>query len=962
MRHGALLPSLIISFILSSGILAQPEDPPDPTPASERLQGYTQRQQMRITSMTASVPFRNIGPTVFSGRVTDIDVNPADPTHFYVAYASGGLWSTSNNGNSFDPIFDREAVMTIGDVAVDWDHDIIWVGTGENNSSRSSYAGVGIFKSVDGGETWQHLGLPESHHIGRIVLHPDDPNTVWVAVLGHLYSPNEERGVYKTTDGGTSWERILYVSDHCGAVDLHLDPDNPQRLYAATWERSRRAWNFVEAGPGSAIYMSENGGETWTLMTSEGSGFPTGDGVGRIGMDVASTPAGIVVYAVLDNYFRREADPEKPDVLTRQEVRLMKSDAFLHLEHDMIREFLTSHNFPEEYTVDTVLQLMRNKAITPLTLVEYLEDANTLLFETDVIGAEVYVSRDLGVSWQKTHDGFIDRLYYSYGYYFGQIRISPFNHQKLYLLGVPILMSEDGGATWVSVNGDNVHVDHHALWVSGQREGHLILGNDGGINISYDSGEHWFKCNSPPVGQFYTVAVDRADPYHVYGGLQDNGVWHGPHTYEPGLRWHSTGDYPYKELLGGDGMQVEVDYRDNNTVYTGMQFGNYYRIDKKRDQRTRITPRHSLTERPYRWNWQSPIHLSRHHQDILYMGSHMVHRSLDRGDTFTRISDDLTSGGIQGDVPYGTLTSIDESPLQFGLLYAGSDDGRVHMTKDMGTSWKRVSDDLPPHLWVSRVEASNHETGRVYVTLNGYRWDHFTAYVYVSDDFGETWERIGLDLPPEPVNVMLEDPADPNVLFVGTDNGLYVSIDRGVTFQILGDLPAAPVHDLAYHPVARDLIVATHGRSLYRGHVGPVSKLPVLVPEKVLHVFSIPESPLRFRQRWGNRNADWSEYNTPEMRIPFYVRTKGPVRWEVVKDDLTLQGGTLTASRGLNYYSYDLTVDSTMVQAYRTILNTGEEVVEVEPSDNNSTYLRPGHYIWRMHTGGETEGTEFEIK
>ncbi len=733
---------LLLAFVLAAPVAAQPAadraeaepNPVAPTPAAERLAGVEARKALAERSLLQNVGFRSVGPTVMSGRVTDVDVSPADPATFYVAYASGGLWRTTSGGAAFEPLFDDQAAMTLGDIAVDWrdpegDGVTIWAGTGENNASRSSYAGTGVYKSTDGGRAWQHLGLAETHHTGRIVLHPDDPETAWVAAIGPLYSPGPDRGVYKTTDGGQTWRQTLFVNDDTGVIDLALDPADPEVLYAAAWERTRRAWDFAEAGPGSGIYKSTDGGATWTLLTVEGSGFPTGAEVGRIGLAVyPGNPQ--TVFASLDNQSRR---PEEPDedapALTKEALRTIGRAAFLALAEDALNDYLDRNGFPLSYTAASLLEMVREGTLEPVALVEYLEDANQRLFETPVVGAEVYRSDDGGRTWRRTHEGYLDDLFFSYGYYFGEVRVAGDDPDRLYLLGVPILASSDGGATWESLSEDHVHADHHALFVNPNKPGHLVNGNDGGINISYDDGRSWFKANAPAVGQFYTVAVDAQEPYHIYGGLQDNGVWAGPSTHVPGEGWRASGDYGWDWIMGGDGMQTAVDTRTNNTLYTGFQFGNYFRLERPAPgaeyERTRITPSHDLGERPLRFNWQTPIHLSRHNQDILYLGSQKLHRSLDRGETWEALSGDLTRGGRPGDVPYGTLTSIDESPLRFGLLVVGSDDGLVHVTEDGGHAWRRVSDALPPHLWVSRVVASHHDAQRLYVALNGYRWDHF---------------------------------------------------------------------------------------------------------------------------------------------------------------------------------------------------------------------------------------------
>ncbi|HHE54312.1 MAG TPA: glycosyl hydrolase, partial [Caldithrix abyssi] len=500
------------------------------------------------------------------------------------------------------------------------------------------------------------------------------------------------------SDGGNTWHHVLYVNPNTGAVDLVIDPQDPNVLYAATWERTRRAWNFWEGGTGSGIYKSTDGGENWKLISTEQSGFPHGDFVGRIGLTISpQTPQ--ILYAVVDNQKHRKKEKEEL-IVTKDLLRKISVKDFLKIKPEDLNAFLDHYNFPLEFNADTLFQLVKKGKIKPVTLVEYLEDANVELFDAPVTGAEVYRSEDGGQTWKRTHQGLLDKVFYSFGYYFGNIRIAPKDFNKIYLLGVPVLVSTDGGQTFQSINQENVHVDHHALWINPNNPNHLILGNDGGINISYDNGRTWLKANHPPVGQFYTVAVDMAKPYHVYGGLQDNGVWMGPSNHRESRSWQQSGHYAFKSIMGGDGMQVAIDTRTNQIVYTGFQFGNYFRIDLTNNKSKRITPKHQLGERPLRFNWQTPIHLSQYNQDILYIGAQKVFRSMDRGEHWTAISSDLTKGGKNGDVPYGTLTSIHESPLKFGLIYAGSDDGLVHVTKDGVAHWERISDSLPQDFWV----------------------------------------------------------------------------------------------------------------------------------------------------------------------------------------------------------------------------------------------------------------------
>ncbi len=946
---------LILAVTLNLTAYSQKENTPPTTSAAERLNGYEQRKRLDETSIVTNVKFRSAGPSIMSGRVVDVDVSPSDPTHFYVAYASGGLWVTDNNGQSFEPLFDQEAVMTIGDIAVDWKHgEIIWVGTGENNSSRSSYSGVGIFKSSNKGKTWQYKGLGESHHTGRIMLNPNDSNTVLVAMLGHLYSANNERGVYKTTDGGNSWKKTLFVDSNTGAIDVVSNPLNPKIIYASMWHRQRRAWNLTESGNTSGIFKSTDGGETWYLISGKESGFPQGDGTGRIGLDVYSKNPD-VIYAILDNQARREKEKkEKKDELTKDSLRTMSKEIFLSLNDTLLSKFLKDNNFDDEYSAKRVKNMVHTDSIKPAALVEFLEDANSLLFDTDVKGAEVYRSNDAGKTWKRTHDDYLDNLFNTYGYYFGQIRVAPNNSDKIFIVGVPILVSEDGGKNFKSIDASNMHGDYHALWIDPTKDGHMIVGNDGGLNITYDTGKTYFKANTPPVGQFYSVNVDMEKPYNVYGGLQDNGVWYGPSTYKADMGWYDGGQYPYKFILGGDGMQVMVDTRDNNTVYSGFQFGYYYRINKTTGESKSIKPKHKLGERPLRFNWQTPIWLSQHNQDILYLGSNKFHRSMNKGDDFKTLTGDLTKGGKKGDVTYGTITTIHESPLKFGLIYIGTDDGLIYVSQDVGYTWKKTSNNPPQNLWTSRVIASAFDTGTVYLSLNGYRWDDFTPYLYASKNYGQTWERIGMDLPNEPLNVVREDTKNKNILYVGTDNGLYVSLNKGKSFmRMSGNFPATPVHDLVIHPRDNELVVGTHGRSIYISSVKELQQLTDTLLAKDIFVFK-PE-PVKYNKNWGKIFSKWSDPVEKKTVFAFYVKEKSISTIKIkTEKDLLLSLLKDTSETGLNYVEYDLSIDSTVISPYQTVVNENknlsEEEKKIERADNKKYYLKPGKYILEIET------------
>ena len=911
-----------------------------------------EKEALTKTSIIKNLSFTNIGPTVMSGRVADIAVNPEDPTEFYVGYASGGLWYTNNNGASFTPLLDNSSTQNVGDIAVDWKNGTIWVGTGEKNSSRSSYAGIGMLKSKNKGKNWEHVGLSDSHHISRIVINSNNPEEVVVGVIGHLYSPNEERGVFKTIDGGKTWIKTLFINNDTGIIDVVAAPENPNVLYAASWERERKAWNFDGDGNNSAIYKSTDGGDTWKNI-SINNGFRNGAGVGRIGLSIYDANT---VYALHDSQFRRASEEKKKQgssALTKEDFKKISKDEFLKLTDKKLNNYLKANRFQEKYSAVSVKKMVSSGAVKPIDLAKYVENANTLLFDTPVEGAEVFVTTNGGKNWNKTHKNHIDGLYSSYGYYFGEIRVDPQDKNAIYVLGVPILKSKDGGKTFTSIGKENVHSDHQALWVNPKRKGHLVEGNDGGLNISYDDGEHWVKLNSPSVGQFYAIYADNQTPYNVYGGLQDNGVWTASHNANMNNRWHQTGQNPYTSIMGGDGMQVQVDDRNPSIVYTGSQFGNYFRLDRDKGERTYIQPKHTLGEAPYRFNWQTPIHLSRHNQDILYLGGNKLHRSLNQGDTWEAISDDLTTGGKKGNVAYGTLTTISESPFQFGLLYVGSDDGYVHLSKNGGGSWERVSNSFPKELWVSRVVASKHKKERVYVTLNGYRSDDFTVYVYVSNDYGKTWENISNNIPASPVNVICEDSENSNLLYVGSDNGAYASFNQGQQwFPFSNGLPNVAVHDLVIQPTAKHLILGTHGRSLYKATIASLQSMTSEIIAKESHIFSI--SNIKKDRRWGNSWGRWSSPFIPKISIPYYLNSSKKVTINIYKDELLVASIVKDSDKGFNEASFDLSFSEKGLKAY--LKKVKEQ--SLNAAKNGMHFLPKGVYTVKIASSTEV----FEIQ
>jgi photosystem II stability/assembly factor-like uncharacterized protein len=934
-------------FFLSITLAAQ-----TPTKSETIQKSLEKKHQMMQSSLVKNIAFTNIGPTVMSGRVADVAVNPENTTEFYVGYASGGLWHTNNNGTTFTPVLDNAPTQNIGDIAVDWASGTIWVGTGEKNASRSSYAGIGMLKSSDKGATWTNMGLLDSHHVSRILINPKNADEVIVGVIGHLYSSNLERGIFKTKDGGKTWAKSLFINKDTGIIDVAVAPENFNIMYAASWERDRKAWNFDGDGANSGIYKSTDAGTSWNKI-AEKSGFPIGNGVGRIGLAVFNENT---VYALHDSQFRRPKDTAKKasDDLSKEDFKTMSSEDFLKLTDKKLNTYLKNNGFQEKYRAENVKQMLRVGAVKPIDLAMYLEDANSMLFDTQVIGAEVFKTTDGGTSWKKTHANFLDGVYSSYGYYFGEIRVDLQNESGIYVLGVPIIKSKDGGKTFTSISKENVHSDHQALWVNPKKSGHILNGNDGGLNLSYDDGKNWTKLNDPAVGQFYSVYADNQKTYKVYGGLQDNGVWVADNNAKIDKGWKQSGQNPYESIMGGDGMQVQVDDRDPNIVYTGYQFGNYYRIDRAAGTQEYIQPKHVLGENPYRFNWQTPIHLSKHNQDILYLGGNKLHRSLNKGDDWETISEDLTTGGKKGNVAYGTLTSISESPFKFGLIYTGSDDGYINITKNGGSSWARISNNLPQNLWVSRVIASKFKKERVFATLNGYRFDDFTAYIFVSEDFGQTWKNIGTSLPTASVNVIREDSENANVLYAGTDNGLYVSFDFGSSWEAFSkNLPNVAVHDLVIQPTAKHLIVGTHGRSLYKANIAQIQEFTKGIKKQDrIAVFEIKD--IRKSKNWGRSWSQWRTANTPKVNIPFYANSSKKIRITIYLGAVKVNTITVAADKGFNEAVFDVSFSEKGKKAFEK----GNKNVELKQAKNGIFYLPKGKYTVKI----EKTERKFEIK
>lgn len=730
-----------------------------------RLELFKQHLALKENSEMKDLNWQFLGPNNVSGRCTDIAVvQPKGKNYIvYAATASGGVWKTENEGTSWNPIFDQEASTTIGDIALDPnDPNILWVGTGEANIFRSSMAGSGIYKTTDAGKTWEFMGLENTHTIARIIVDPNNSQTIYVAASGHEWTKNKERGVYKTIDGGKSWEKILYIDELTGAIDLVIDPSDSQVLYASTWERIREKWNDPRVEKGyskSGIHKSTDGGKSWNKINK---GLPEAKFRGRIGIDISASNPNII-YAFVDNYEIAKAEFEG------------EVDSYGRPKGGMIK------------------------------------------------GATIYRSDDKGANWTKVSgltedmESYMERHSATYGWVFGQIKVDPNDENTIYTMGLGLNVSTDGGKTFKPLRG--MHGDHHGLWVDPDNSDYLVNANDGGVYFSYDKGKNWrsFTDRLPAV-QFFNVGYDMDEPFHVYGSIQDHGSRRGIVDLSRGREKIPSVDFEYAP--GGEGSNHAIDPTDPNIVYSAGFYGTISRTDLSKtwpESTKRILPAIFEDEPALRGQWVAPFIISPHNSDIIYHGMQYVYKSVDRGDTWQKISADLTYNDEDkmGDIPYQTLFSLSESPLKSGLLYAGTDDGRAHVTKDDGKSWTEITEGLIKNRWISRMVASKYNMSTVYLTQNGKRNDDFAAYVWKSDDFGTTWKNISANIPLGPVNVIREDPINKKILYVGTDIGVYVSKDGGESWEVLGNLPSTYVHDLVTHPRDNIIVIATHGRGMW---------------------------------------------------------------------------------------------------------------------------------------------------
>ena len=681
------------------------------------------------------------------GRIDDFAVVETNPNIIFVGTASGGVWKTTNNGTTWEPVFDKEGVSTIGDIAVaPSDPSIVWVGTGEPNNRQSSSWGDGVYKSLDAGKTWTRMGLGATHHIGRVLIHPRNPDVVYVAALGHLWGPNPERGVFKTVDGGKTWSQVLKINDDTGVSDIAMDPQSPDTLYAAAYQRRRTPYGFNGGGPAGGIYKTTDGGATWKKVT-KGLPYENGGDVGRIGLDVYRRNPNIV-YAIVQH-----------------------------------------------------------------------EKGGT------------FRSEDKGETWKKAGDTNPRPSYYS------QIRIDPTNDLRIWELGAQMFYSEDGGKKFATDRVKGIHGDFHAMWIDPADSNHIITGSDGGIHSSYDNGKTWDFINTIAIGQFYEIGLDNEKPYHICGGLQDNGSWCGPSQT---LTRDGITNEDWTVIHGGDGFYAAIDPVEPWIVYTESQDGYLDRRDLRTGQQRSIRPEAKYGEPHYRFQWNSPVAVSAFDHKTVYYGGNFLFKSSDRGDTWTRLGADLTTGAdrnklqIFGKTPdkktlsrhdgvqeYPTITTFSESPVNANVIWVGTDDGNLQVTRDGGKTWKNLAGrvpGVPKGTYVSRVVASRAGEGSSFVTFDGHRGNDYSIYVFATNDYGENWKAIRNGMPDSAgsVHVIREHPRNQNLLFAGTEFGLWVSWNRGANWTPLkGNFPTVPVDDIQIQARENDLVLATHGRSIW---------------------------------------------------------------------------------------------------------------------------------------------------
>jgi photosystem II stability/assembly factor-like uncharacterized protein len=791
-------------------------------------------QDLTLDSDTLSgLPIRAIGPAAMGGRIADIAAVPeGQRLTIYVGSASGGVWKSVDGGTTFKPIFDKQASLSIGAVAIDPSHpQTVWVGTGESWVRNSVSVGTGVYRTRDGGENWEAVGLPDSEHISRILVHPKDSNTVYACALGHLWNSNTERGVFKTTDGGRTWNKLLYRNDSTGCAEMAMDPQDPGVVYAAMWDVRREPHNFRSGGPGSGLFKSTDAGATWHELRK---GLPQGD-LGRIGIAVAPSNHARV-YAVVE---------------------------------------------------------AKN---------------HTALFRSD----------DAGESWAEVNNSFNVS---GRPFYFARLAADPKNPDRVYKPGFFLTVSEDGGKSFSAAfstsegPGERLHSDLHALWINPDNPEQMLLGTDGGVYQSLDRASHWRFLSNLPVSQFYHVSADMADPYNVYGGLQDNGTWMAPSRATDGIA-----NRHWRNIDFGDGFWAFSDPADADYAYAEYQGGKIARFRKSTGESKDIKPLPRSGEPEFRFNWNAPIHMSPNHPGTIYLGGQFLFRSHDHGESWDRISPDLTtndparqhqelSGGLTIDnsdaEKFETIYTIAESPKNGEVIWAGTDDGNVQVTRDGAKHWTNVAKNvsgLPAGTWVSTIEASHFDPATAYATFDGHAAGDMKTYVYRTKDYGKTWTSLSTSELSGYAHVVREDLVNPNLLFVGTEFGLFLSIDSGAHWaQFKGSLPNVAVRDIAIQPRESDLILATHGRGVYI--LDDLTAIRALTPELLARdLVMLPSRPSVLALPAGEQRFDGdSEFEgrtLPEAAAIVYYQKKRHIFGDLKLDIYDAKGQLLTSLQG----------------------------------------------------------------
>ncbi len=818
------------------------------------------------------VEWTQIGPTINSARADAIQVDEKNPGTMYVAFGSGNLWKTVDNGLTWKAIFENQAAQGIGDIALAPSNSgILYLGTGESLKKPRNFTmpGTGVYRSDDAGETWTHLGLTDSWHIGEIVIHPTNPDIAIVAVLGHFWSDNKNRGVYRTEDGGKSWSQVLYINDQTGANDIVFAPSNPEVVYASMWQHSP-----VVSGKSSGVYKSVDGGKSWKRAHK---GMPTDENVGRIGLAVSHSDPN-KVYALMDH---------------------------------------------------------RNR-------------------DKDEGAAKIFRTLDGGESWNKTHKE--EQMFFStIGWYFTDIYVNPQDDEEIFGLGVRVAHSTNGGKNFEYLGGevyhlfpsasDPLHLDHCEMWINPSNPNHMALANDGGLYTSYDKGKHWTHHNNIPSGEFYQIALSKEEPYKIYAGAQDNATAYGP-ALEYDQRYNKGWQYLWVDAWsGGDGCVTCVDPEDPNTVYFSMQNGAARRRDMTTGKSVSIRPRLPQDhEGTLQFNFVAPYFISSHDHSTMYHGGNYVFKSQNRGDTWEVISPDLSISEDPNKKSTGAGAII-ESEIQPGLLYFGSDKGAFWCTKDDGKTWIENSKGLPNN-YIRSIYPSRFKSSRVYLTLTGMNYDDLSRYIFVSEGYGTNWKALGADIPNEVANVIIEDPKNENILYVGTARGVYISIDRGSSWSLMGkNLPAVSIADLKIDHNSMDLVIATHGRGIYKVNLKPIHEM-IAVAQNTAQLLALPEFRLpRFRDT--HRDPDYESLK--KTAISYFLPSAGKVSLSIRnKDAQTIWSKELDGAQGLNTYRWDLILKQ--VKSNQPYFVRFDE------------FIGAGKYEMVLSSDGASFAAEFEVK